>query len=310
MSTLPTERAIWVGNNLGAITYGIDLYMVFHSWYLLKGRNTQTPRMRRVYISFGFIQFLLLTLEVATNGLSSQYMWIDHRDFPGGPLAYFFATGNSWFNVLNVVCGVLSLALSDALLLYRCYIIWNASWRIMAFPILIYLGEIAMGLFFIVGTAIPNATFFLEQTTNFSVPWISLGTSLNVILTGLIVGRIFYASRQVHSSNYTGVVAILVESAIPLSLSGIAFVITMRANVIESFPLATLNGSLNVLCPQAIIIRVAMGKGWSENTMGQITTTKMEFAERKMEFSDQKTHSGDVVHFRGGELSSSFSTVV
>jgi len=276
---------------------------VFHSLYLLNGLNTQTPRMRRIYIGFSLIQLLLFTLEVATDGLQAQYMWIDHRDFPGGPLAYFNADGSAWYSVLNFVCGVLSLALSDALLLYRCYVIWNANWRIMTFPVLIYIGEIVMGLLFIVSTAIPNATFFVEQPTSFSVPWISLGTSLNVILTALIVGRLVYASRQAHSSNYTGVVAILVESAIPLSASGIAFVAAMHAGVIESFPLATLNGSLNILCPQAIILRVAMGKAWKETTMDQIAT-KMEFSERKTD------HSGRVVHGSGGNLSSTVSTIV
>jgi len=80
-------------------------------------------------------------------------------------------------------------------------------------------------------------------------------------------------------------------------------VAAMHAGVIEAVPLATLNGSLNILCPQAIILRVAMGKAWKETTMNQITT-KMEFSERKTD------HSGRVVHVSSGNLSGSVSTIV
>ncbi|PPR00916.1 hypothetical protein CVT26_015526 [Gymnopilus dilepis] len=298
MSTLPTERTIWVGNNFATIAYGVDIYMVFHSWYLLKGLNTQTRRMRVIYIAFSVIQLFLFTLLIATNGVTEQFMWIDHRDFPGGPLAFFQAVGSSWYQVLNVACGVISLAMSDALLLYRCYIIWNANWQIMAFPLLIFASEVVTGFFFIVETAHPEAPFYLAQSTNFSVPWISIASGLNTLLTALIVGRILYVSRQNNTlSYYTGVIAILVESAIPLALSGIAFVICMALNLIENLALASIMGALNILCPQAIIIRVANGRAWSENTMHELATS-MEFAERK-------TVSGHT-----GELSESSTTVV
>lgn len=95
---------------------GVDIYMALHAYHLLKGLKTQTPRMKAAYISFSFIQLFLFTLLVATNGITEQFMWIDHRDFPGGPLAFFNSVGDSWYQVLNVSCGVVSLAMSDTLL--------------------------------------------------------------------------------------------------------------------------------------------------------------------------------------------------
>ena len=93
------------------------------------------------------------------------------------------------------------------------------------------------------------------QLTNFSVPWISMGSALNAILTAMIVGRIIYVSRQLNtSSQYTGVIAILVESAIPLALTGVAFVITMHTNAIESLALASIMGALNVSCLEAFCV--------------------------------------------------------
>lgn len=99
-----------------SVRIGVDIYMALHAYHLLKGLKTQTPRMKVAYISFGFIQLFLFTLLVATNGITEQFMWIDHRDFPGGPLAFFNSVGDSWYQVLNVACGVISLAMSDTLL--------------------------------------------------------------------------------------------------------------------------------------------------------------------------------------------------
>lgn len=95
--------------------------MVFHTWYLLKRTDTLTTRKKDLFIGFSFIQLFFFTLMIATNGVTQEFMWIDHRDFPGGPMGYFAAAGSSWWGVLNVVCGVLSLAMTDALLASYCF---------------------------------------------------------------------------------------------------------------------------------------------------------------------------------------------
>jgi len=243
---------------------------------------------------------------VATNTVTEEFMWIDHRNFPGGPLGYFSVASSSWWGVLNVVCGVVSLALTDALLLYRCYTIWNATWRLMSFPVLLFIAEVVMGIFFVVGTALPDAALFLGGAGSFAVPWISVATALTTILTGLLVGRILYVSRQLNfSSDYTGVIAIIVESAIPLALGNLAFVISnaVPGGSVVAIPLSSIMPALDIICPQAIIIRVSMGKAWTDKTMEEIPT--------KMEFSDPKTASQSVYQVRDtdGELSQSASTV-
>lgn len=108
-----------------------------------------------------------------------------------------------------------------------------------------------MGIFFIVGTAIPDAVFFSGRAGNFAVPWISVATALTTILTGLLVGRILYVSRRLNfSSDYTGVVAIIVESAIPLALGNLAFVIANATpgGSIIALPLSSIMAALDVSC--------------------------------------------------------------
>ncbi|KDR72353.1 hypothetical protein GALMADRAFT_143195 [Galerina marginata CBS 339.88] len=307
MSTLPTERSKWIGNNLATIAYGIHIYMVFHSWYLLKGQSTLSPRLRVVLTGFSFIQLLLFTIEIATSGIIEQFMWIDRRKFPGGPVAFFESFRDSWVE------------------LYRCCIVWNENWKVMVFPFVIFIAEIGefalcnyhgslsntvyvlhtvLGIFGLAEGTIHDATFTVKQINNFTVSWVALAAALNTMLTGLIVGRIIYISRGNKSYwRYTGVIAILVESAVPMTLAGIAFVATMLTNSIEAFSLSAIVGALNVICPQAKILRVAMGKAWKGYTMDQ-PTIGINFHEQI------STAASPAFHVRTGEPPESSTTVV
>ena len=63
-----------------------------------------------------------------------------------------------------------------------------------------------------------------------------------------------------------------------------------------------------IICPQAIIIRVAMGSAWTENTMDRMTTiaTGINFAER-VDFAEQKNISDHQI--RGSRRDFSGSSV-
>ena len=43
-------------------------------------------------------------------------MWINHRDYPGGPLAYYFAESTSWFSILSTAAPVVQNFMNDGLL--------------------------------------------------------------------------------------------------------------------------------------------------------------------------------------------------
>ena len=90
----------------------------------------------------------------------------------------------------------------------------------------------------LVQSALPGADFFRGKTVNFGVPWAALSVSLNIIVTCLITIKLLRARRQLKKSlpehslrMYTGVAAILVESALPFSVLGIVFAVTYGKNL-------------------------------------------------------------------------------
>jgi hypothetical protein len=87
-----------------------------------------------------------------------QLMWIEHRDFPGGPFPYYLSQGNNWIEVLGSSTDIAGNFMGDALLvsvdeppdaadycpnlsvfcvrqIYRCYIVWDSVW--VALPLVL-----------------------------------------------------------------------------------------------------------------------------------------------------------------------------
>lgn len=91
--------------------------------------------------------------------------------------------------------------------------------------------ELAMSIIALTESALPNSSFFTKTTTDFTVPWLALTCGLNAIVTILISGRIIYYARLAsvnrtplearRYSSHTGIVSILVESALPFTVLGI-----------------------------------------------------------------------------------------
>lgn len=77
----------------------------------------------------------------------------------------------------------------------------------------------------------------LWTTFSFALPYWSLSISLNIIATGLIVGRLLLVRHRVrsalgeaHSRQYTSVAAMLIESAALDSIIGLIFIISYARN--------------------------------------------------------------------------------
>jgi len=95
---------------------GLELYIAFHTTYLLSCEKNQRGTSK-IFL-FGYIALLIIsqTLALASQAGAGQLMWVEHRDFPGGPVAYFNSTGSSWNNVGGTVFVLLTNFMGDLIL--------------------------------------------------------------------------------------------------------------------------------------------------------------------------------------------------
>ncbi|KAJ3994954.1 hypothetical protein F5050DRAFT_387933 [Lentinula boryana] len=282
-SELTFERSLYVGGQITAILYGIQLVLYFLSNRLLL-HSTRKGKDAYFYAIYGTVLLLLWTVALACNAIFGQYAWIDHRDLEGGPAAYIGENISAAYNTLGTTAGVMMNFLSDALLIYRCYLLWS-SWRIVVFPILIYFGGLSMSILLIYESAQPGANFFVGHAVDFGIPYMSLTISLNIIVTALICARLLYLKNEVnkilgpaHAEMYTSIVAIMVESAALFTVLGIVYVVVYARKSQTSIALVQVWGDFCAISPQLIILRIAMGHGWTKETVGRLTTPTFTFS--------------------------------
>uniref|UniRef100_A0A0W0GC82 Uncharacterized protein n=1 Tax=Moniliophthora roreri TaxID=221103 RepID=A0A0W0GC82_MONRR len=196
-------------------------------------------------------------------------MWLEHRDFPGGPMAYYTGITTSWNNFTGISSIELTNFLGNLLSLYRCYVIWGRNIPVMILPVLMFLTASVMAIITLVQSA--GTSIYSSQSVNYVVLWISITSGLNVLLTALISFRLLSARRRLLKLNitaptqYIGVVAILVESSLPFPVLGILYAVLSAKNIGVYVIFAVFWGMYAGIAPLLIIYRVAKGTAWTSD---------------------------------------------
>ncbi|KAH6899389.1 hypothetical protein BKA70DRAFT_739162 [Coprinopsis sp. MPI-PUGE-AT-0042] len=184
-------------------------------------------------------------------------------------------------DVTNAILFQLMLIVSDALLLYRCFILLSKPWS----WIITTVATLPLCASF--GFLICN--FFHRRLDVVAPTYVSLLT--NLVTSTTLVFRLWRAKREAEESMgdrlcqaqipYKRLIGILVESALPPLLLGILHMIlffSLQATVIS---LNVLLVSFTILAPQSISLRVQKGREHEaqKHTSGQIFTLPIAFKE-------------------------------
>jgi hypothetical protein len=95
---------------------GIEIFTFFAATYCISLRSSDYRKGQNFYVIYGGILLALNTFQVASDALWGQFMWIDHRNYPGGPLGYYGASQGAWWNVIGFGTGAMANILGDGLL--------------------------------------------------------------------------------------------------------------------------------------------------------------------------------------------------
>ncbi|KAJ7799892.1 hypothetical protein B0H14DRAFT_2901878 [Mycena olivaceomarginata] len=156
----------------------------------------------------------------------------------------------------------LANALADAILIWRCYIIWGNSWRAVAFPCIAYIiniGGFIVGALPLLGPSERTAVAVCIGTTFFT----------NVVASSLAAGRIWWISRRASyvisrtsRRTYANLTAILVESGciypISIIIILILFIVPSTSTISVLISIAPVYHIVGI-SPTLIIVRVGLG---------------------------------------------------
>ncbi|KAH9920548.1 uncharacterized protein BXZ73DRAFT_52104 [Epithele typhae] len=226
-------HSFYIVNFINAVLFGIEL-VLFYSVVTAIHRLERPTRFDKFLYAFSTVLVILSATIWITQTYFGEVMFVTHVNYPGGMMAYWDAHSSVWYNTWGIAACIVSNLMSDALLVHRCYIIWNDK-RIMILPILLWISSLAFGIGILYGCGRPGTDYFSGITVMFVNAYTATTFAFNVVVTSCICFRIIAVSRTMrhagyaHSGDvrmYTGVAAIFVESALPFTIFSFIYLVT------------------------------------------------------------------------------------
>ncbi|KAF9228295.1 hypothetical protein BS17DRAFT_332029 [Gyrodon lividus] len=267
------QNSLYIGNTFNAILYGIEITLYFNTMKTLWRKKDKDTRATRFYMAFSTAAFFLITIFVAVEAVFGQEMWIVNADFPGGSSAYLATYASVWYQTMGTTASVILQLMSDGVLIYRCFVVWNNLY-VLIFPCVLWVATLILGIFELYASGAPTGNAFVGLAAHIGVTYTAISVGLNVIVTAMICSRVAYFGMAIHStasrksmSKYTGTIPIIIESGFPYAISGIAFVVSLGIGSQTSILFLSLYVMFTCISPQMIVMRVADGNAWERQQL-------------------------------------------
>jgi len=192
---LPLDKAYLTAIWLETLFYGINFTLCWICGYVLIKKKSKTPwAMLAVVI----LQWTLSTVHVSLGFTRLIYGFIYNRDEPGGPAAYFSNISIPG-NVAKVFIHTLNSAVGDSVVVWRCYLVWGKSWKVVTVPLILLCGFVVSGIgqtyHFAKGHDIHSA--FHRTLTIWNGLVFSFSLATNITATSLIALRVWHVFRMI-----------------------------------------------------------------------------------------------------------------
>ncbi|KAG1814337.1 uncharacterized protein BJ212DRAFT_366181 [Suillus subaureus] len=285
-TSVSIERFRLDGMMVACAIYGVYFLLTVQAWIALMQRPRHGEKIadhRLALLFYVFITFVLGTISSATNARYTEMIWIDLRDAPGGPLALIEGYMSYRINFIALSTGHIQEWFMQALLLHRCFVIWNWERWVMVPMITLYVAMIGLSItvLFQAGT---DGSFYNNPI---ELAYLCVEVGHTVIYTILVTNRLFVMRgrmkqimAQYDSSTYGAIALMVIESAALYSVSAIIFIVAFGMRSYGVITLCFLSiGKIQGIAQLFIIIRVARGRAvtreWS--TRSTAITTAIAF---------------------------------
>ncbi|KAJ6495024.1 hypothetical protein C8R45DRAFT_1094701 [Mycena sanguinolenta] len=262
--------------------YGILLVLVAFAANLLLQRNAKGGRL---LLYSTVVMFVLATLQFVFRVLAARkaytvfYLAVAGQFQPQSPLANVAAAQNLAFNFVEDLLLVTNNAVTDGILIYRCWLIWARNYRVIIVPsVMLFLTTILSYLSAFEGDY-PSAS---GPAVDLRIGFL-LGLLTNIVLVGLTAGRIYYKRRMGRNlqtdviRRYNTAIAMVLESGTILTVWVVIYLIlrSMTPPTVWRIFRGGLAMLLNIV-PTLIVVRVGLGHSINESERTRIGTVTSE----------------------------------
>ncbi|KAJ4469553.1 hypothetical protein J3R30DRAFT_3825066 [Lentinula aciculospora] len=190
--------AMLIGTLLETLAYGSYVALCIKHFQILAARRSKIPLRPFAFLALvSFAFFVIATVTVASDLTFISSILANH------PFETINFSRYSQKDRINEFSQILSIMLSDAFLLYRCYVLYSTQLRVIALPFVTFLAEVGFGIWAMVsfrGTDIedidPWSSRPLQRLSLAETIFGFVGFATNLMCTSLIVFRLWRSHRE------------------------------------------------------------------------------------------------------------------
>ncbi|KAF8883517.1 hypothetical protein BD779DRAFT_1443786 [Infundibulicybe gibba] len=174
------------------VLYGVFLVLDIAALYILFRRRDYHKHINILMVVAAIIMFLLSTAQFVVDTTTVFVGFIAISDRPHR-LEYLSDLTEPVFAARHAIYFTMMIV-GDAIVIYRCYVVWGHNLKVVILPILCSLGSAACAYQTI--WAIRHGSFNAKLELNMGFPIFSLSFGANAIATTLIAYKICMTHRQ------------------------------------------------------------------------------------------------------------------
>ncbi|KAG2141397.1 uncharacterized protein EDB93DRAFT_632469 [Suillus bovinus] len=261
---IPLDTAAIFSTAMEGILYGFSVLMfVGTMWALTYKRRMKDISRPNVVVACMLL--ILSTAHMIVDIIRVEQGLVTYRNtFPGGPVAFFADVTQITFMVKNTIY-TLQTMLGDAMVIYRCYVVWRSVWVIIV-PSLLWLGIIVCGsgAVYSLSQATTDAeNIFAQSTGQWIKAFYSMTLASNSLASGFLAYRMWrmecnISANRVTKNSMMPIVRVLADAAILYSVTLLSGLVCFVEDNNGQYVILDMTMPIISIAFYMVIIRMAM----------------------------------------------------
>ncbi|PFH45331.1 hypothetical protein AMATHDRAFT_160736 [Amanita thiersii Skay4041] len=236
----PIHEAQITGIFVESVFFGIHIATFGCCLQALVTTSRLTPKpMKDInwpMIIFSLVLFSNAAFDLAIGFYHNLRAFVYYKG-PGGPTEEL-TNISDWVNVARSLTVVMQTMIGDAMLIYRCWVMYGRSFTVVSFSVLLWLGAIVCTILvtYLEATLHSRVLISARQLRPAGTAFWAITIAINVITTSLLVWRIWTVEREsakyrVYSNIYAksmlgGVIRSIIESGLLYTFTALITFVT------------------------------------------------------------------------------------